>query len=446
MRRKLGKFTLDISITLVTNIIQLALGIGSSIIIARTLGPKGKGIYSLAILLPTLLVSFGNFGFGQASIFFIGRKRYSLNDVFSNNVSLSFLLGTIYVIAGAIIIKFFSNSMFPGIENKFLFLALLLIPVQFFQNFVNSILLGLQRIKEYNLINIIRSFIFLLMLIILLISKFNVETIILANILSCFIGAIILFFIMRKIINNFYVRFNKNYIKDAFKYGFKVYLGNIIQFLHYRIDIFMINIFLTPIAVGFYSVAVGITEKIWLVSQSAGLVLFPKVSAETDKKNLKEFTPIICRNVLLITFVCAILLLFLGKLLIILFYSNKFLDSILPFRILLIGTVIMSGWRILANDIYGRGKPELNIYISFISVILNIVLNILWIPKYGINGAAWATSISYSVAFVLIIIVYSKISKNYLIKIIFINKSDVFLYKNFILSIYSHMFPAKRNI
>lgn len=49
-------------------------------------------------------------------------------------------------------------------------------------------------------------------------------------------------------------------------------------------------------------------------------------------------------------------------------------------------------WRILANDLYGRGKPELNIYVSLVSVMLNIILNILWIPKFGIAGAASATS------------------------------------------------------
>lgn len=153
-----------------------------------------------------------------------------------------------------------------------------------------------------------------------------------------------------------------------------VYLGNVIGFLHYRIDVFLVNIFLNSLAVGFYSIAVAVAEKIWLVSQSAGVVLFPRVSSEIDEKRLNEFAPLVCRNVLLITLAGAIALFFLGRLLIVLFYSEKFSASVLPFQILLIGAVTMSGWRVLGNDLYGRGKPESNIYVSLTSVVLNVIL------------------------------------------------------------------------
>ena len=308
-----------------------------------------------------------------------------------------------------------------------------MIPFQFFLNFVNYLLLGLQRIKEFNFISILQSFVFLILsLIFLLIFKFGVKAAIVSNILSCFIGAVALFYLANKIIGNFHLHLNKFYFKDAFKYGFKVYLGNVIGFLHYRIDIFLINIFLNPIAVGFYSIATVLSERIWLVSQSAGMVLFPKVSSETDEKRLNNFTPLVCRNVLLITAIGAILLFVLGHWIIILFYSEKFLNSVLLFKILLIGAVTMSGWRVLANDLYGRGRPELNIYISLASVTLNIILNILWIPKFGIAGAAWATSISYTFAFVVIIVVYSKISGNKMWNIILPQDADFHFYRNLI--------------
>jgi len=433
MKNHISKFTIDTSITFITRIIQLALGIGTSVIIARVLGPQGKGIYSLAILLPSLLVLLGNFGIGQASVFYVGKKKYSPSEVFANNIVLSFLLSIVCFLIGLVVILFFRSSLFPGVANVYLFLALFLIPFQFFLNFVNYILLGLQRIKEFNFISIFQSFIFLILLsIFLLILKFGVKATIIFNILSCFLGTIVLFYLVKKIIGNFHLHLNKFYFKDAFRYGFKVYLGNVIGFLHYRIDIFLINIFLNPIAVGFYSIATALSEKIWLVSLSASTVLFPRVSSETDEKRLNNFTPFVCRNVLLITAIGAILLFILGHWIIILLFSEKFLNSILPFKILLIGAVTISGWRVLANDLYGRGRPELNIYISLISVLLNIVLNILWIPKFGIVGAAWATSISYTFAFVMISIVYSKISGNNIWNVVLPHRSDFYFYKDLV--------------
>jgi O-antigen/teichoic acid export membrane protein len=432
----MGKFTIDTSITFVTRTLQLALGIGSSIIIARVLGPQGKGFYSLAILLPSLIISFSNFGIGQASIFFVGKRRYSAEEILGNNITLSFLLGIAGFFIGLIIIVFFGSFLFPGVTKAYLFLALFLIPLEFFLSFVNYLLLGLLKIKEFNFINILQSFVFLLLISILLLTlSFGVKEVITAYIISSFIGVVVLFFLAKRIVGNFHLHLDKSYFKDAFRYGFKVYLGNIIQFLHYRIDMFLVNIILNPIAVGFYSIAVTLAEQIWLVSQSAGTVLFPRVSSETDEKRLKEFTPLVCRNVLLITLIGAILLFFLGRLLIFLFYSEKFSASVLPFQILLIGVVAMSGWRILSNDLYGRGKPELNIYISLVSIVLNIILNILWIPKFGIAGAAWATSASYTFAFAVVAIVYSKISGNEMWSIILPQKADFLFYRNLIVRV-----------
>jgi len=435
MKEQAGKFTIDTIITVITRALQLGLSLVISIIIARVLGPEGQGIYSLAIFLPSLLINFGNFGFGQASVFYVGRQRYPVEEIFGNNIILSFLLGIITFLVGLGIIIFFGNYLFPKVAKIYLFLALFLIPLRFFLSFINYLLLGLQRIKEFNFINILQSFVFLTLLsVVLLVFKFAVKATIVANILACLIGAIVLFYLAKKIVGNFYLSFNKFYLKEAFQYGFKVYLGNVIGFLHYRIDIFLINILLNPMAVGFYSIATALAEKIWFVSQSAGIVLFPRVSTETNERNLKEFTPIVCRNVLLITLVSAILLFCLGRSVVVLFYSEKFLDSVLPFQILLMGTVTMSGWRILANDLYGRGKPELNIYVSLASVLLNIILNILWIPRHGIVGAAWATSISYVFAFIIIMVIYSKISRNSIEKVMFLRKSDIIVYYDFIVS------------
>jgi len=448
MKNQVNSFAVDTLITLITRILQLALSMGTSIIMARVLGPQGKGIYSLAILLPSLLVMLGNLGISQASIFYTGKKKYSPSEILANNIVLSFLLSIVCFLIGLVAILFFRNSLFPGVAKVYLFLALFLIPLQFFLNFVNYLFLGLQRIKEFNFISILQSFIFLILLsIFLLIFKFGVKAAIVSHILSCFIGAVVLFCLAKKIIviGSFHLYLNKFYFKDAFRYGFKVYLGNIIGFLHYRIDIFLINIFLDPIAVGFYSIATALSEKIWLVSQSAGTVLFPRVSSETDEKRLNNFTSLVCRNVLLITAIGAILLFILGHWIIILLFSEKFLNSVLPFKILLIGAVTMSGWRVLANDLYGRGRPELNIYISLISVLLNIILNILWIPKFGIAGAAWATSISYTFAFVVISIVYSKISGNNIWNVVLPHRSDFYFYKDLVGKIISNILRKKKN-
>ena len=68
-------------ITLVGQSLTLILAFGSSIVIARVLGPKGQGIYALAVLLPTLLIAFTNIGIGPATVYHIGKKAFTMEMV-----------------------------------------------------------------------------------------------------------------------------------------------------------------------------------------------------------------------------------------------------------------------------------------------------------------------------------------------------------------------------
>jgi len=101
-------------------------------------------------------------------------------------------------------------------------------------------------------------------------------------------------------------------------------------------------------------------------------------------------------------------------------------------HILLIGTLAVSGSRILANDLAGRGRPVINTYIAIVSATLNIILNAIFIPRNGISGAALASAISYFFMFFLKAIIYGIISGNKIKDIILIKKSDFKFYENFL--------------
>jgi len=309
----MGEFTKNTLITFITRVLQLLLGITSSIIIARVLGPTGKGIYSLAILLPGILITITNLGIGQSSVYYTGKRKYSPQEIFGNNIIFSFFFSVFTVLIASIIILFLNDLLFPGVATKYLFLAVSLIPLQIFLNFIVNILLGLQKIKRYNLVNLFQGLAFLLLIALFLFGlHYGVGATILAEFFSSLIASFVLFLWTKKEAGGIHLKFNKSYFKDSFSYGIKSYLGNICHLLHFRIDIFLINAFLSPAAVGFYSVATGLTEQIWLISQSASTILFSKVSSETSDGRLKNFTPLVCRNMLFITGLIAIVLLGIG--------------------------------------------------------------------------------------------------------------------------------------
>lgn len=432
----IGTFTKNTLITFATRALVLVFGVGISIIIARSLGPEGKGIYSLAILLPALLVTFTNLGVNPATVFYIAKRKYSSKEVFGNNIILTVLISTFTILVGLVIIFFLSSRLFPAVGKDYLLLALCLIPLPLFFDFVSHILVGLQRIATYNIIYFLQSFLFLILVGALLLGlQFGIKAAISAQIIAYLLAGIALFFFAKKETGGIFLRPNKEYLKDAALYGFKAHLGGVISFLHLRADLFLINIFLNPLAVGFYSIAVALAEGMWLISRSVGTVLFPKVASETDPESLKRFTPLVCRNVLLVALLVAILLFVFSHWLVVLLYSEAFLESIQPFRILLIGATAVCGHGVLVHDLMARGRPMLVSYTAGTSLVLNIILNIIWIPIWGITGAAWATTVSYSAMFIITVFIYGKISGNKIKDIILPQKSDFQYYKNLLLSI-----------
>ncbi len=425
----MSSYTKDTAITFITRVITLILGIVTSITIARLLGPENKGIYTMAALLPQLIVTIADLGIGPATVYYVAQRQYPWDEILGNNILLAAGIGCFGVVTGLIIALFFQQNLFPGVPREYLILAVALIPVRILFSNTYHIILGAQRFKEFNLISLLRAFSFLVFLLInIWVLNISVIGALSAGIASWILVDVIVLFLSRTVADGISLKMNITYIKKAATYGIQAHISNILGFLNYRIDMFLVNSYLNPRAVGFYSIGVGLVEKLWLVSHAASTVIFPKVAAETNENRRKSFTPLVARTVLWITLLGSLILLFLSRWIVLLFYSEVFLPSVRPLQILLPGILFLSVTRVLANDVAGRGKPIFNTYVGIITLTTNVILNLVWIPKYGIAGAALASTVSYGAALITELFFYTRLTGNSLFMIIFFQKGDWALY------------------
>jgi O-antigen/teichoic acid export membrane protein len=428
---KAATFAKETALTLVARIAGLLLALTTSVIIARTLGPEGNGIYTLATLFPLLLVTFTNLGVGPATVYHVAQDKYPLKEVLGNNVVLSVVTGSVASLLGLLIIVLFGGRFFPTVAPPYLMLALLLVPVTLFgQHYVNQILLGARRIKDFNAATLLHKlFLLLLVVVATVVLGLGIAGALWATVLSSLLLCVVLFPWIKRLAGGVSYRLNPAYVREALGYGVRAHLGNIVGFLNYRIEVFLLGVFVPISAVGFYAVAVGLAEKLWFVSESASIVLFPTVSAERDEQQRKQFTPLVSRTILLITAGGAIVLYVVSHWAIILLYTTAYVAAIPLFRILLPGIVFLSAGRVLANDIAGRGKPLLNTYVGLTGVIVQVALNLAWIPSFGATGAAWATTISYGITSAVRLWLYMKLSGNTWATVVLPQASDWLLYR-----------------
>lgn len=378
--------------TYLNQVLRLLLVTGSNIIIARYLGPAGKGVLSLIMGFLAIILMIGMFGIDEANVYFISSKKATHKNVITNALFHALFVSCIYIIVCLLFMKWFITNPLKGIDIKYFYIIIMLIPFYFINQHFRSILLGHRAIYKYNIL-IITQFIVLFLAHMIFIPIMSLSGGVLAIIISTFTLTLLGPVLLRKYelpgtSIDFFL------IKKSYLFGIKSQLGIIFSFLNQRLDIFIVNFFLNPYQVGIYAIAVAVAELPWHLPAAAATVLFPWI-ANKKKDDAAKFTAYILRNILFFTSVIIIILALFGKFVITVLFGTAFQESVVLMYVLLPGILALGITRILGGHFQGSGRPELGTLMVAFSFVETIVLDIILIPRIGILGAAIASSIAY---------------------------------------------------
>lgn len=421
-------------LTVVRQLVGIALGMISAMIIARTLGVEGQGKYALVVLLPNVLYTIFNMGIAPATVYYIGKKKFALENVFNMNLLLALVLSLVTIIVGILFIVFFHEQFYESVPLQAMYMILCVLPFLFLNKNLQVIFQGREQFEKFNIVVILnQAGLLLFSTLFLLVLDFELVGALLAFILTQILMLLGVFYFLR---TEFQLRLSSgsisiDYLKASIVYGMKGHLSNILAFINYRIDLFIIAYFLNDAAVGLYSIAVSIVERIWIVSQSVSAVLFARVSNLNTDQERANFTAIVSRNVMFISLLAGGFLFFLGGWIITTLFGEAYTDSITPFLYLIPGVVLLSYARILSHFFAGIGRPEINTYVASFTTLLNISLNIYLVPKFGVKGAAIATSITYASNMIIKSTIFGWKNKVSVIDFLIIKPSDLLLYQSY---------------
>ena len=407
-----GQFRKQVGATFFTQLIGLLFSITTAAVIARWLGPEGKGILTMALLVPGMMVIFLNSGIGVANVYFAASNRMNVPTLTNNSVIFALLATTLGT--GLIVVLVASGWLevfLPGVPVWFILVAIIGLPIGLLSGFFTTILQGLQSIMTINVINLTQGGLTLALTFLLVVSlKIGLLGSLIAYLGASILGLIALTLVLRSAGGVFIPKWNPKIVRSTLSFGLKGHIGNILQFFNYRLDMFIVNYFLGPNDVGIYSISVGLAELLWHFPNAVGFVIFPK-AASTKPEVMNIFTPRVFRITLGLTALGAVGLIFLGKPIIAFVYSSPFLPAYVPMLALLPGVVLLGSAKVLTNEIAGRGYPHYNSINAGLALILTVVLDLILIPRYGVLGAALASSISYAVIFFLAIGFYLAVSR-----------------------------------
>jgi len=385
----------NISFTFGSRIIILLLSLLIGIIIARTLGPYGKGLLAVIAMIGTVVLSLGNLGIGAFNTYVISNKSVEKKDIIGNSFWLGLIIGIICFLV-ILIFAFGSPIIFRNIPRSYLLIYLLSLPFVFWSNFFGAILTGEQKFRKLNIFTVITYIINLIgIILLLLVFKLDVFYILIWYV---FVSIINTLFLMGFIFltDGIHFNFNLQLLKKALNYGFKICLVGIFSFLILRIDLYMVNFFKGATEAGFYSLVSSFGDIFFILPFSIATVIFPKINIEdkTRKESIAKYS----RISLLLVFLMAIGALLFIRPVIGLLFGEEFLASARPIILLLPGLIAWSVAGILGQYFFSIGYP-LKLTIGwFLVAVLNIILNFIYIPQYGMAAAALSSTITYVLA------------------------------------------------
>ncbi|CCU80947.1 Vng0050c [Halanaerobium saccharolyticum subsp. saccharolyticum DSM 6643] len=273
-----------------------------------------------------------------------------------------------------------------------------------------------------------------ILILIFVILNFNIYSLAYAFLITGLIKIIFTIVLWKKIIKvdfNFKKILNPQsllYSKKILRFGIMSVPGILSAQILYKSDILLIDYFLGSSYTGVYKVALTLAEKLWMVPKAVQSVIFHNSSELWGQNKFKELSKIFNEslkytNLFLILF--GVGLFVLAEPFIILVFGNDYALAVSSLQILIIGTFAFGLARIFLSTYSATSWLRVSQIITIVVAIINIILNFVFIPLYGIIGAAIATSFTYFLMLVLALFYYFNNDLKFLVQYNFIKMTGL---------------------
>lgn len=422
----------DVALTFGGRIALTAAVIVGDIILARGLGPDGKGAFVLVLSLSSLGALILSLGLERSLAVFAARSLGVARRAFANVALWTLIVGGLGALA---IVALYGPRttdhaptgllapIMPDLSPAQLWTGALALPGEIAFGIGLVGLLGRQRLIEYNVLRFVRRAGFVVLLVgFVLIGQLNLELVLLLNLVALVVtaGGIIWAMARAGMVS---LRPSPALLLDQLSFGGRTVLGTLAERLHFRANTFLLNALVSVATTGVFSVALGLAETLWYLPASFGLVLFSR--AVRDGREGAGVASAMTRTVLALMVVVAIPLWLVAPTLVELAYGAPFRAAGVALQIMLPGVLAYSVVAVLSNPLIAWGAPGRVTAVLIAGLVVNLAANLLLIPEFGMNGSAAASTISYTITAALILFLYKRLSGHGLRQTLLVRRSDV---------------------
>jgi len=379
----------DVIVTFGGKAATLLLALATAAIVARELGPSGQAVFAVAFTLTLVLVQVGGLGFTTANPYFVAREPALLPRVVGNAVWFSALLGLVLIAAG-VVLKLVAPSAIEGLGWEPLLVTLAGIPGALAVVSLQSILLGQGRMVGYSAIEAGQNAVTLIAVLV----AFEVFGSGLTGALAAigvvrYGAAVAALVLLRRSLELQALDFEL--WRRMLGYGARIYVAILVSFLVIRVDLFLVNTIVGREEAGVYSIAAALADGMFVLPMVIGLNLLPRVArGDPTQASAEVFRSI----AVLYGLFCLVTVPLAGPAISIIF-GESYEGATSLYYWLLPGIFALGMLTILSHHFAGRGYPPQAVAFWVFALVLNVVLNLIFLPGRGAEVAAILSSVTY---------------------------------------------------
>lgn len=408
---------LDLSVAIGSTVIRQILS-GVLYLIAlwittRHLGPQKNGELVTVLLLPQTLFAFLNLGLGASHVYHLSSGSGDYRRMRQSNWILAMLMWIGVVAVLALSSAQHIDRFLPGTAKHLALYASMLLPLMLLAAWSSSLIQGSRDYAAYNKMVLIQPAVFCFAALVLYAS----HSLSVISVLTCYLLSYASLWLLSESKISAFARpahAVHHKVSDNIKYGLKAHVSNLITFMNYRLALYLVSYTLGAAATGTYALSIQLAEMLWLISNSASMIVFPESAAHSKSPvELQKMVSKVARSVFQVTVAGALVAAALAPFAIPWVFGAAFAAAVLPFIILLPGVALWSYMSVLSNSLAGMGYQRVNIQAALLCLSINIVSNLFAIPRFGVIGAASVSTFAFSLTALYTVMTYARITRRH---------------------------------
>lgn len=401
----------------------------TSVITARYLGPEARGY--LSILINNVQLYSPSVGaLSEYMPYGINKRKHDTQAVFATSMwyyawsAVLFvgiaLIGTPWLLHGF--------GTFDQKSTLTAWIALLVAPFVLFHIYVTRLMIGLNEQQWLNRLNLVQSALFLPAIIIgILLTPEGEDSIFYA------FAAWVISFVLTSIISaiaavkrgkvSLLPRADTLIRKEIWSFGLQLIGSRLLTQINYRVDLYLVFLFLGASTTGVYTVAVAMADMLLLVSNSLLQVVLTRM-ASLEEGDSVQLTARTFRHTAVIMIATAAFFALTIPFVIVPVFGAEFEPAIKPFLILLPGVALLGTAAVLTAFYTNQlGKPRVLMVLEVVSIAVNVIVSLILLPRMGELGTAWAKTIAYGSVFLITVLLFCR-ATNYPVRKMFVLQAE----------------------